>query len=1474
MDAPDITDGSQRIAHVMLIATQNITLKVGRREALAWVTDLKTGKPSPGLTVQFYRLMRFMNDVQKVLPYGAPIQTDNDGFARFVPNEELAVNGEMIYAAVVGAGQFGLTASNWTQGIDTADFQQPAMYNDQDIALYLYTDRRLYKPGEIVYFKGTIRNRNDGVYTLSDKKLIPVDVIDPQSKVIYSKKVAVNEYGSFSDSFTVDSGAQLGEYQVIARPNKPDPKPEGVAGTMLDLIGVYTPTPTPFAVRPAREEQPNDPQFVTQITIGNYTPPEFRVNLTPEAQHVAPGDKIRVKVDTSYYFGGPVSKGVVQWEVRTDPYYFYYTGSGAYSFEDYNQDRIGQDYEDDRPQMVSNGSGKTDENGLYTIEIPAALGKSRRSLIYTIEALVWDQANMSVADRVQVVINQGQFQVGVGVDNYVGAANEKQNIRLIAVNHDSSPLPDKALDVKVVQRVWSSVQTIEPGTGRTIWENEVKEKEVVAGKVTTDASGKAAFDFTPIAGGAYKIYVSTRDGKDNLIKSSTFVWIAGSDYVAWREPNSNRIDLQADKTGYKVGDVASILIPTPFQGDSTALITIERGGILRQEVITLTGNSTIYKLPITLDMSPNAFFSVTVIKGEDQHNFTAAFRTGLIQLQVDTERLGLNIAVTPDRSKTAPREQVTYKLKVTDYAGNPVQAEVGLALVDEAVLALMPDDLPSLMAYFYSRQGLGIRTANALIYSIDQKTREIINVQKGGGKGGNDYFGIFTIRQNFITTPLWQPSVITDKNGEATVTVTLPDQLTTWVLDARAYTLPMGDAKTTLVGQTTQSIVSTRPVLIRPEVPRFYVVGDSSILSAIVNNNTDEAQEVTVTLEASGVSVKTDLVQYATIPANDRMKFDWSMVVSDQQAADLLFTVATKDGKYTDAAKPVTGQGEDRLIPILRYQTPDTVTTGGIIGSEGGIRIEGLLAPPTGAGKDDTLNIRVDRSLASATTAALKTLEIYPYYCIEQTVSRFLPDAVMYQMQRKLNIRDAVLGDELTSTLQTALQRLYADQHADGGWGWFVNDSSDQLVTAYAVLGLSEVRAAGWMVDGNAFDRAVELLRTSLKEVNEETPAWDLNRQAFILYVLARSSQIDAATRPPYYDVSRTVKLFDQRDRMNLDALAFLSMTFHSIEPQSGYHTTPLLDTLKRASEITLSGRHWQETFSDMWNWTTDTRTTAIILKALVEVEPTSPLIPDAVRWLVTARKYDAWETTQETAWSVMALSAWMQRTGDLTPDYTFGVKLNDKALATGEKATPDNVRDPFDLRLPVAEMLQDRVNRIAIERGAGKGTMYYSAQLRTFLPVEKVQAISRGLSIERKYSLATDRENKPITSAKVGERIRVTLTIIVPEALNYVAIEDPLPAGTQSINTSFQTSQRINVNNPMEYGWLYWVFTHKELRDDRTVLYAPYLPPGTYIYSYEIRAGVPGTYHVMPAHGHAFYMPEIFGRTNGQLFTLEPAAE
>jgi uncharacterized protein YfaS (alpha-2-macroglobulin family) len=196
----------------------------------------------------------------------------------------------------------------------------------------------------------------------------------------------------------------------------------------------------------------------------------------------------------------------------------------------------------------------------------------------------------------------------------------------------------------------------------------------------------------------------------------------------------------------------------------------------------------------------------------------------------------------------------------------------------------------------------------------------------------------------------------------------------------------------------------------------------------------------------------------------------------------------------------------------------------------------------------------------------------------------------------------------------------------------------------------------------------------------------------------------------------------------------------------------------------------------------------------------------------------------------------------------------------------------------------------LTFSRGPGDGVMYYTAHLRVFQPVEDLQPVEdRGIIVQRRYTLAScaeaDRNKCPeVKTAKLGDVIRVDLTIIAPHDLYYLVVEDPLPAGAEAIDTGLATTsllaqgpnlqptplldQKGEMIYPYYWWWWHW-YNRSELRDEKVALFASYLPKGTYEYTYQIRAGLDGTYNVLPALAQQMYFPEVFGRSDGEQFVV-----
>jgi uncharacterized protein YfaS (alpha-2-macroglobulin family) len=317
-----------------------------------------------------------------------------------------------------------------------------------------------------------------------------------------------------------------------------------------------------------------------------------------------------------------------------------------------------------------------------------------------------------------------------------------------------------------------------------------------------------------------------------------------------------------------------------------------------------------------------------------------------------------------------------------------------------------------------------------------------------------------------------------------------------------------------------------------------------------------------------------------------------------------------------------------------------------------------------------------------------------------------------------------------------------------------------------------------------------------------------------------------------------------------------------------------LMSDLATATVLSAAGAHWEEKgTADYWNWNTDTRTTAIVLNAFVQIDPQNPITANAVRWLMAHRQSGHWHSTQETAWSLIALTNWLTASKEYESNYQFAVGLNG-GLLQGGQVTKDNLTDSVKLQVQMKDLLKDVVNYLVFTRGSGNGNLYYDAYLSTTLPVESIQPLDQGVSLSRQY-FTLDDPKEPITEIQRGQLMRVRLTMVVPDALHYVVIDDPLPAGLEAIDASILTDTQIpsaytvKDYNDRGYGW--WYFSHTELRDEKVVLSADYLPAGTYVYTYLARASTAGTFKVIPPTASEFYFPDVGGRGAGSTFVVKP---
>ncbi|MBC8160839.1 MAG: Ig-like domain-containing protein, partial [Roseiflexaceae bacterium] len=909
-----IQGGVQRQA--MIVSPINLTVKSALGEVLVWANDMQTGAPVANLILDIYE------ETDQIRQLGSST-TNGDGLARLSLQRQQE-NGLI----AVAREPFAAMSTSWATSIARWEFASSGQFYAPGLYSYVYTDRPIYRPGQTVQLKGIIRSENDAAFTLPAQARASVMVQDPTGAVVFDQQLNASQSGTFNAELQLAEGAALGDYQI--------------------------------------NTQLGDRSFAASFRVAAYRPPEFEVTVAAPTQALR-GQPTNASVAVAYLFGGPVANAPVTWNVLAEPYRFAPEWAGRYTFGQQNASWRCWEcwWQPPEPAMpILNGTGTTDAQGQLALAIPAdALdrlpsgGQPAADIsgpyTLTVEAVATGRDNQDIAGRSSLTVHPAELYAGLAAQSYLGSAGRAQQIDVVTAASDGSPLAGQTVELAFQRVTWSS-NLVDDAQGQR-WESSEQIEPLGLQTVTTDGSAQASASFTPDSGGAYRVVATVRDAGGRVSRTTLAFYVAGAEDVPWLRDNTERITLIADKASYRPGETASVLIPSPFQGEHWALITVERAGVRSSEVRRVEQNSIVFQLPISAADAPNIYLAVALFQGEQAalERGLADFKTGVLPITVETSAQQLDISVTPSAPQAEPGATVAYDLEVRDADGNPIAAELSLDLVDKGVLSLAPRGENAILEAFYQKRGLGVTTGSGVSISGDRLNAQIDQAMgRGGGMAagsemmpapeatpapasaaptlGDDAASKASpqaagpsVRENFADTAYWNPTVASDAAGRARIELVLPDNLTTWVLRA------VGASSETQVGEGLAELVASKPLLIRPVTPRFFTVGDTAELAANISNNTDAPLSAQVALAATGLSVTGELTQTVNIPARGEAQVTWIATAQDVSAADLVFSAVA--GDYADASRPRLATAPEGGIPVYRYSAPEVVGTGGVL---------------------------------------------------------------------------------------------------------------------------------------------------------------------------------------------------------------------------------------------------------------------------------------------------------------------------------------------------------------------------------------------------------------------------------------------------------------------------------------------------------------------------------------------------------------
>ncbi|HWQ27505.1 MAG TPA: MG2 domain-containing protein, partial [Dehalococcoidia bacterium] len=569
-----------------VVSSANVTVKWTDREALVWAVDLRSGAPLVAVPLDV------LDRDGRVIASGV---TRDDGVAR-IPLADVTVSnqpfGNGYYISAETPNMTLLAGSLWTDGIAPWNFPDISFTTVlPDLVGYVYTDRPIYRPGETVYIKGVVRSDDDARYAVPprdpDLRLI---LRDSFGRVFDERPVDLSDMGTFDTEVQLNPEAATGTYSIELQ------RGEGAAETSYPTVGYVL------------------------FQVAEFRKPEFEVAVTPGRESYVNGETIRATVQADLFFGAPLADADVRWQATSQPFFFSHEDYPGYSFADY-QPRY--DYADGpfyeiQQRVRSEGVGRTDARGRFSLSLPADVSADPVSQIFNLEATVTDENGRSVSAVAPVVVHKGRFYIGLKPESYVAFADEPAAMALVTLDPDGEPVGNVGVTIRVYERKWRTVRERDE-LGQQRYRSEPEDTLVETLEARTAADGTGAFDFTPPRSGQYYVVAEARDDAGNVIKASTFLWASSSEYASWRVGNDDVIELVADRDEYAPGDVARILVAAPFE-ESQGLVTLERGRIFEYSLWHLATTSDVLEIPITDDHIPTVYVSVTLFKPPTAEN--------------------------------------------------------------------------------------------------------------------------------------------------------------------------------------------------------------------------------------------------------------------------------------------------------------------------------------------------------------------------------------------------------------------------------------------------------------------------------------------------------------------------------------------------------------------------------------------------------------------------------------------------------------------------------------------------------------------------------------------------------------------------------------------------------------------------------------------------------------------------------------
>ena len=1430
-------------------------------EMVAWATTLQDGAPLKGVTIQ--------SDSGNV-----KATTGKDGIARF----DLPGSGIAYLVAQKGDDKAMLPRSEDYWG--DSSWNARTVYDT--LRWYVFDDRVMYRPGEEVHIKGWMRRvggKQDGDVGLvgSAVESVSYQIIGPQGNEMDGGTAEVNALGGFDFAFTLPENINLGYAQLLI-----------TAEGSLSRV--------------------DSNQYNHSFQIQEFRRPEFEVTARNET--TGPyfvGEHAIVAVEAEYYAGGPLPNAEVTWYVSSSPTNYQPPSWSDFTFGTwtpwwyygpaYSETEYGP-WGWDSGNIYETFTGETDATGNHFLHIDFDGSGEPRPHSIIAEATVMDVNRQAWSASTSLMVHPADLYVGLRSERYFVERGTPLVIDMIVADLDGNPVSDRPIKVTAARLVWK----YQKGSWREV---EVDIQECTVGSEQEPVS--CTFE-TPM-GGRYQITAVITDEMGRQNQSQFTRWVSGGQQPPSRKVEQETANLIPDKETYQPGDVAQILVQSPFSL-SEGLLTVSRSGILYTERFFIEDGTTTLEIPIKEAHIPNLNVQVDLVgsaprtddQGEviDDSPPRPAYASNQLSLSIPPLGRTLSVEVEPRDTELEPGGDTTIDIVLMDADGKPV-SDAGLAavVVDEAILALTNYQLadPVSIFYYLRSSDLSSTYGRASIILVDpqalaEETREIaatqvmdkamMGVEEEGvlmmeeapaaapvamamdeanmGKGGGaSEPSPIMVRMDFNPLAIFAPTVRTDSDGKASVEVKLPDNLTRYRVMVVAV-----DEGGSQFGSAEASLTARLPLMVRPSASRFLNFGDRFELPVVLQNQTDESMTVDVVAEATNIELTGDPGLRVTVPARDRIEVRFPGTTVSAGTAN--FRIVAVSGSTADAALV--------SLPVYTPATTEAFATYGVVD-------EGAVMQPVASPEDvfpqyGGLEITTSSTALQALTDAVLYLVSYPFDCSEQIASRVLAVAALRDVLEAFEADGLPSPEVMEATVLRDIEELRGLQNYDGGFPyWRRGKDSIPFNTVHVAHALQRARLMDFEVPEDMWQNVLYYLR----DIENYYPSWYSERtrqaiSAYALYVRQRMGDPDPGK-------ARALLEDAGLEELSLEATAWIWQVLVDT-PGSEEELDAIRRHVNNRAVETAGAANFTTSYGDdaYLLLHSNRRTDALLLDAIIADNPQSDLIPKVVNGLLAHRTRGRWYNTQENVFVLLALDRYFDTFEAQEPDFVARIWLGDTYAGSSQFTGYSTERHQIDI--PMAYLMDamgagDEQDLIIEKDGAGR--LYYRLGLRYAPTSLKLDPVDMGFVVQRVYEAVDDPEDvyqdeDGVWHIKAGTRVRIRVTMVADNRRYHVALVDPLPAGLEIINPALAVSESVPQDpNSANYGYWWWWGTwyeHQNMRDERAEAFTPLLWEGVYRYTYVARATMPGTFIVPPAKAEEMYSPEVFGRSGSDLVVIE----